>query len=209
MFNSRLPQTWDVHLDAWVLSDGNYPDFQIGQIAEFALEFWLPETPRTESQEAISLDRCGDCLYKATADVVIEEAALTVIDFGIQAFSQRSLASKGLEQGRRLSMSVGLGVDPYFYFEAFSGLPGVPPLIYSWRIASIVGYSAPYVESVGADGRKVISRDDNRLTHRQIDGTDAWHDDGWFQYTLQCELLPIAPKRTSSTAIYLAIAKPE
>ncbi len=31
-----------VGLDAWIIQDGNYGDFERGEVAEFALEFTLP-----------------------------------------------------------------------------------------------------------------------------------------------------------------------
>jgi hypothetical protein len=34
---------WSIGIEAWVIEDGNYPDFQSGTIAEFAVEFYMSE----------------------------------------------------------------------------------------------------------------------------------------------------------------------
>jgi hypothetical protein len=36
-------ERWSLGLDAWIVQDGNYPDLESGQQAEFAVEFYFPE----------------------------------------------------------------------------------------------------------------------------------------------------------------------
>jgi hypothetical protein len=81
------------------------------------------------------------------------------------------------------------------------------PLVYSWRINSILRQTAPFIEA-GADsgrlgGRKLLVRDASKLGYEEIQRTDAWSDDhGSGEYILVCDLLPIPAKRVSSTAIH-------
>ena len=58
--------------------------------------------------------------------------------------------------------------------------------------------TAPYVRA----GDRCWVRDKTRLGWREIDHTDAWHDDdGHADYLLECRLLDVPPKRTRATAI--------
>jgi hypothetical protein len=38
-----VPGTWAIHLDSWIIQDGNYDDFSGGQDAAFAVEFYPDE----------------------------------------------------------------------------------------------------------------------------------------------------------------------
>ena len=39
------PSTWNIGLSAWIVQDGNYPDFGVGETVKFAVEFYQrPET---------------------------------------------------------------------------------------------------------------------------------------------------------------------
>src|SRR5271168_4560671 len=82
---------WDVGLSAWIVQDGNYSDFEVGQIAEFALEFWLPEgvAPQASSGE-VSADNVGDCAYDAVAEVLLQTDRLTVLDLGVHVYQYAS-----------------------------------------------------------------------------------------------------------------------
>jgi hypothetical protein len=43
-------EQWSLSLDSWIVQDGNYPDFESGQHAEFAVEFDFPEPPELTDQ---------------------------------------------------------------------------------------------------------------------------------------------------------------
>ena len=90
-----------------------------------------------------------------------------------------------------------LGVDPFSYFERFHNLQGMPDLVYTWRIESIVRQTAPFIDR----GEGILVRDPSKLGWMPLDETDAWHDDnGFAEYVLTCTLLDVPPKRSSATA---------
>jgi|SRR5579872_36506 len=196
--------TWDIGLNAWVIQDGNYPDFKTGQIAEFALEFWLPSEDIIQAANGeLSATKVEDCLYDAVADVILHTSTTTFLDIGILVYQHGSLPLPALQQGRRVGLRLGLGVDPYFYFECLSQNADVPPLVYSWEVKSILLQTAPFIEVTADCGRKMRVRDPARLAYQEIVQTDAWNDDGAYgEYLLRCDLLPIPPKRISATANY-------
>jgi hypothetical protein len=197
---SVLPDTWDIHLSSWIIQDGNYPDFEVGQIAEFALEFWVPDGSLAELSEAgTSVRNSGNGNYEAVAKSVVQSDQLTVLDVGIRVYTQMALSSvPAFPVEGAFNIRLVFGVDPYFYFEVYSGREDPIPLVYSWRIKSILRQTAPFVEVAP----RRFTRDRNRLGYEEIAKTDAWGDDeGRAQYLLRCELQPVAAKNTSATAI--------
>jgi len=200
MANSRT--NWDIGLAAWITQDGNYPDFEVGQTAEFAVEFWLPagESARASSAE-VRASKVADCLYDSMAEVVVQTDQITVLDIGILVYEHTLFLYQALPQGPRLAVQLRVGVDPFHNFESRSKTGDVLPFVYSWKILSILRQTAPFIETV-AGGRKIRVRDQQRLGYEEILKTDAWNDDGGSaEYLLRCELLPIPPKRESATAI--------
>lgn len=197
---------WDVGLSAWIVQDGNYPDFEVGQAAEFALEFWLPEeVVGPASGRNISANNLGNCLYDAVAEVVFQTAEITILDIGVLVYLETSALKQSLPEGRRLAIRLGLGVDPFFYLETLSKIAEVPPLVYSWKILSILRQTAPFIETMPEAGpligRAGQVRDPQRLGYEELLKTDAWNDDGGrAEYILRCELLPIPPKHVIAIA---------
>jgi hypothetical protein len=93
----------------------------------------------------------------------------------------RLLPSRSKEP--RVPIQLTLGVDPFNYFETQNKNGDVLPLVYSWKICSI------------------LRENPQRLGFEEILKTDAWYDDGGHaEYVLRCDLLPIPPKRDSATA---------
>jgi hypothetical protein len=198
----NFPSNWDIGLSAWVIQDGNYPDFEVGQTAEFALEFWLPHRVAVRpTVREVSATHLGDCLYDTVGEVLAQADEITVLDIGVLVYQHRSSQQPSLPQGPRVAVQLRLGVDPFHHFESLSKTGDVLPLVYSWKILSILKQTAPFIETV-AEGRKLRIRDTQRLGYEEILKTDAWHDDGGYaEYLLRCDLLPIPPKRESATAI--------
>ena len=75
MISPTSPAIWDVSLSSWIIQDGNYPDFEIGQTPEFAVEFWLPKgvIVRTSDGEK-SANSVRGHLYDTTAEIVFQNA---------------------------------------------------------------------------------------------------------------------------------------
>jgi len=203
----HTPTIWNFSLDSWIIQDGNYTDFVTGQTAEFAVEFWLDETeaPLLSDSKSLSVKSVGGCNYEVISRITFSSPEITVLDCGLLVFSENLPHELARLSKGKIRARLGLGIDPFFYFESLNQVSGVPPLIYSWCIKSILIETAPFIETVGGighlAGRKVMIRDPSKLGWKEIDKTDAANDDdGHASYLLQCELLPIPPKRTSSTA---------
>ncbi|HTR38136.1 MAG TPA: hypothetical protein VMH80_19640 [Bryobacteraceae bacterium] len=196
------PTRWNIGLSFWIIQDGNYPDFEIGQTVEFAVEFWCPEgVAPLVSKGLTSATNVGGHVYNTVAEVVVRNTKITVLDIGILVYSQFAPLPASLPDGSRLEVQLALGVDPFSCGETLNKDGDVLPLVYSWKILSILRQTAPFVERVQA-GSKVRTRDPQKLGYEEILKTDAWRDDdGFAEYMLRCDLLPIPPKRTSATAL--------
>lgn len=198
--------TWNVGLDAWIIQDGNYPDFAVGEIVEFAVEFY--QAPGT-AIEVCSSDAFAKPVNRASYDVVAEKVLvsdqLTVLDIGILVYQEGVSQFLMVEGSGRVRTQLELGVDPYMYLERLSKDDQIPALVYSWRILSILRQTAPFIEvtsdcDFGSKG-KVMTRDLSKLGYEEIARTDAWRDDeGLGEYILHCDLLPVPAKRISGTS---------
>ena len=190
---------YEIGLSSWIVQDGNYDNFEVGQNAEFALEFYSQDY-RQSHLHVKSAKRLGAAKYEIIGEVVYLTPEVWVLDFGICAF-QESTAPGGIITGSFVTADIHLGIDPFFYFERLHALPKMPPLIYSWKIHSIGQQTAPFIETRAASGQKVLIRDEKALGYRPIAKTDAWKDDGGHaEYVLTCAHLDIPPKFESATA---------
>ena len=198
----QRPSTWNIYLSAWIIQDGNYPDFSVGQTAEFAVEFFVDSSRPIEcAEQRISATHTEDSGYDVVAKSILQQPELTILDVGILVYSKRKPEFQKFPVGALLQTRLSLSIDPYDYFQFLSKNPTVPPLIYSWHVLSIRRQTAPFIEIGDDSGRKMRGRDLTKFGYEEIEKTNAWSDDGGFgEYILCCELLPIEPKRTSATA---------
>src|SRR5215469_1147777 len=191
-----VSREWTVGLDAWIIQDGNYGDFAVGDHAEFALEFYTheglwPVKDRTRHQ----VIQVAEDLYQITATVVHVGDRGCVLDFGLLAF-WGTAPPDGVEVGQALAGRGTLGVDPFTYFEQLANDPQYPAMVYTWNIRTIGRETAPFV----VHGNAWV-RDESLRRRVDVRATDAWTDDnGHGDYVLRCELLPVPPKRTSASA---------
>jgi hypothetical protein len=183
------PSTWNIGLNAWIVQDGNYPDFGVNETAKFAVEFYQrPETALEASNSDVLATHLRGATYQVVGKKIEGASKITVLDIGILVYSQFESRFAIVECGAGFQTELNLGVDPY----DFSG--HVPALVYSWRITSILRQTAPFLETVRG-GRKLLTRDPSRFGYEEIRKTDAEHDDkGRADYVLVCELLPIPAK---------------
>jgi hypothetical protein len=170
--NRRQPSTWNIGLSAWIVQDGNCPDFGVNETANFAVEFYhQPGTALEASNSDVLAKHLRDATYQVIGKKIEETSKIAILDIGILVYSQFESRFAVVESGAGFQTELHLGVDPY----DFSG--HVPALVYSWRITSIL---------------RMTARDPSRLGHEEIRRTDAWHDDeGRADYILVCELLPV------------------
>jgi len=188
-------ERWSISLDAWIVQDGNYPDFERGQQVEFAVEFDFAEAPVLTESTSSSIAHLEDTSYEVVARVLAATEKAWALDCGIGIFQELPPPAE-VEIGRYVRGTANLGVDPFVYFERLHALPSMPPLVYTWRIDAIWRNAAPFVRS-----GDVLIRDPAQLNWMPLQRTDAWHDDdGHASYKLDCVLLDLPPKRSSATA---------
>lgn len=220
---ARLP----IGLAGWVLQDGNYDDFIAGTRREFALEFHINfDRPlRQIETSALGLRATGSYSdYEVTARVAynnIEGAAFGqpdacwVLDLGgVMAYSTHTPETvDGLrpQVGDTLRGVLSIAVDHFAYFRRLCNVPGVPPLIYSWEVATVEIDETP---------RQVVHHDDPRfgpyippsegpiylpdLTREQwhpLPQTRKWDDrpDGAGLYRMHCFQTGAAPTKAFTT----------
>jgi hypothetical protein len=211
-------ERWLFGLDSWIIQDGNYADFRVGQTAQFALEFGTKGSmvasqakPRAElrpvrwaASDTASESVAGDGAwvvddpptYDFVARVVHREP--WVIDFGLRAYTEHLEEPLG-EEGTVVSFSGYLGVDPFMYFERLAEDEKIPPLIYTWRIDRIGRETAPWIEREP----RYFVRDRSKSAFVEVQETNAWEDDGGHAaYVLECVLVDPQPGRRSTSAAY-------
>jgi len=202
MSSTNPPQhEWEIGLDSWIIQDGNYGDFSKGQTAEFALEFYPDDKVRFNESKEKSVKPLGAARYEINGEIVYLNNKVWVIDFGICAF-QEATPPSDIKVGQYVTAEIYLGIDPFFYFESLHSYPGMPPLVYAWRINSIGMQTAPFIEKRHSFfAQKVLIRDPTKIGYRAIEKTDAWKDDnGNAGYVLTCIRLDVPPKYESVTA---------
>jgi hypothetical protein len=80
-------------------------------------------------------------------------------------------------------------------------VPGIPPLIYSWRVLSVLQQTGPFIESLILR-RRIRQRDQHRGVPADL-RYRSWNDDGGYgEYILRCERLNVPSKRDSATATW-------
>ncbi|MGH2718223.1 MAG: hypothetical protein ACRDJU_06565 [Actinomycetota bacterium] len=176
-------------LEAWVIQDGNYPDFRRGQVAEFAVGTRFLEAPVAARRASGSCRRVSGAVHDLTGTVLAVFDHTWVLDCGFGVLVNGP-PPEGLSPGDTVAGRAALGVDPFFY-GGLAGVPGMPPLIYRWRIDGVLMQAAPWVEE---GGRPV--RDPSRSAHLPLEATNARQDNGGFaSYCLECSRLLAPPRR--------------
>lgn len=164
-----MTQNLEIYLDSWIIEDGNYGDFCVGERRKFALEFWT-SSPLTRATENVTcLREQPDHSYDVAGRLAFASDGVWVIDCGVLAYSEReSEIEGGCKVGDFVRGNLRFGVDPFFYFETHCKLPRIPPLIYEWQVNSIEQDTTPYVLS--NDGR-MYRRDESKRSHQAVRGT--------------------------------------
>jgi hypothetical protein len=122
----------------------------------------------------------GEARYRIRAKVLYRTEKVMVLDFGLRVYLENPQGEP--IEGDTVSAVVWLEVDGYPYVEEYAGLPGIPPLVYRWRIDRVLRSVGDRYEEV--ERTDVFGRDARRM---------AW-------YVLQCTLLEQRPGFWSRTA---------
>ena len=177
-----------VALSSWIVQDGNYGDFSVGQEARFALEFYPPNGLRPVQDRPPHAQHLGDSRYRVVGQVVYVGPDAWVIDVGsVMVFREESPPAHAVV-GQRVEGEVYVGIDPFFYFERLHGQPGMPPLTYPWVVRQVLRQTTPWVETRNAIVQRCRARDESRRSFVSARETRAWtDDDGHGDYVLVCE----------------------
>ena len=187
----------EVCLSRWIISDGNYADFLVGETRKFALEFWAPSSLTRSTERTTSLQRQRNYWYGISGKVAFATDEVWVLDCGVLAYSERnSKVQDAFTVGDFVRGELTFSVDPFFYFERLCRIPDIPALIYEWQIDSVEQDTTPYVLSEVC-GRPGYVRDDARRSFKGVRGTDeniATPPDDCPEFVLHCTNLGSAPR---------------
>jgi hypothetical protein len=183
-------QKLSIGVDSWIIQDGNYDDFAVGEARKFALEFSGKQLTSSQTKERSAL-LLKTSIYKVSAQVVYVDPKVWVIDFGILAFWE-SEPPAFAEVGSWVEGDIFIGIDPFFYKEYLHKLPNIPKLTYNWKVEGILLDDTPRLKSVNESGGITLTRDLTREAWRKVERMNAWEDDnGSASYILQCEMVNI------------------
>jgi hypothetical protein len=165
-------QELQIIVDSWIIQDGNYGDFRIGEQSKFAIEF-SGGNLRPSQQSRASLVHQGQNLYFVCAQVIYSGPDVWAIEFGLRTFEERR-PPEFAASGSWIEGEIELGIDPFFYKEYLCKLVGMPDLFNHWQIARIERDDTPWIKS---ESGKLFSRDPQNVRWTDVQQTDAWNDD--------------------------------
>jgi hypothetical protein len=174
-------------MNAWIIQDGNYGEFERDRSYRFALEFYSEDLRPSADGAAPSLRATVGAMHDAQGTVIRVTDSSWVVDFGVPAF-QDSNPPDWARVGVGVSGMVYIGIDPFFYFESLKDEPGMPDLCREWTVRRILLETTPWITSTNSSGGRVSTRAGGAQTFKEVQKTDAWHDDGGHgHYVLECE----------------------
>lgn len=184
-----------IALDAWIIQDENYGEFEAGDVTTFAVEFHF----RAGAIEVVPPAATGPLIrhlsessYRVSCPIVYLAPKWWVIDIGVPVYQER-FPPRYAALGQWVQGDITLGIDPFFYFERLSKEPGSPPLIFEWVVDAIDMQAAPLIEN--EVGLRV--RDPALYGWKRIAQTESWRDDGGnAAYLLHCRLKRREPRYT-------------
>ena len=171
----------NIGISAWIIQDGNYNDFSVGQKTEFALEFY-PHSVKASECKSPSVKHLKTCMYQICAQVVYRTRDVWVLDMGFLAYKEMEPPSFA-KKGSWVEGEFYLGIDPFMYFEYLKNRTGMPSLTYRFRIDQIFLETTPWIQT--REGLTV--RDEQNESFREVAETNAWGDDnGNAGYVMKC-----------------------
>jgi len=174
----------DIGLSSWIIQDGNYEDFVVGEARRFALEFYAPEGLNRKDVGDPSLHELELDTYSAVGRAVFVAPEVWVLDFGILVYREERPPKQG-SIGALFAGRVHIGIDPFFYTEYLRDVPGMPNLYYDFMIDEILLETTPWEFSGRVQKRRVGDR-----SFVSVSRSDAWnHDGGNADYVLRCRVL--------------------
>jgi|GEM_PF-725038 len=186
-----------VSVSAWIIQDGNYRDFAVGDKARFALRFRPCQPLRPATTEFALADNLAASRYLIRGRIAFVAPDAWVIDAGtIIAFQNQKPPAFALV-GSWVEGEVYIGIDPFFYLERLHRLDGMPPLSYTWLVRQVMLETTPWIKMKDATGRKYRIRDESKESYVPTRETKAWTADrGHGHYVLRCERIAGPDKPT-------------
>lgn len=161
----------EICVDSWIIQDGNYGDFRVGDKVRCALEFDGDLSATEQCAPAMTHLRQND--YRVRAQVVFLSPDVWVVDFGLAAF-QEYRPPKFAHIGAWVEGKIGLALDPFMYKDRLAHEIGMPDLFNTWEITSIARDDTLWIASSCG---KMLSRDPEHPRWTKVAQTDAWNDD--------------------------------
>jgi len=176
-------ETINIGVASWIIQDGNYHDFSLGETHQFALEFYAPEPLKRSREQMPRMVAVVGNEYDASARVAFVDKEVWVIDAGLLMYCQEAPPRVAIV-GNSIAGKVLVGIDPFFYKEELHSIPGMPSLNYRFTIEAISIETTPWVKTFA------ITRRSGPPTFRPIERTNAWKDDDQnADYVLHCRLI--------------------
>lgn len=177
-------RTLNVGVDSWIIQDGNYDDFVVGQKTKFALEFY-PVLLKSSDHNSKSFTELSFNRYKICGQIICSLENVWVLDFGILAY-QEIKPPDYAKQGNWVEGEIYLGIDPFFYFEYLKKVPEIPYLTYNLKIQQIYLETTPWIKK----SDNIIARATGKESFKLTSETNAWVDDnGHASYILKCLII--------------------
>jgi hypothetical protein len=162
----------EICVDAWIIQDGNYGDFRVGEEIRCAFEFY-GELNAT-AQCTPSMTRLRQNNYRVCAQIVFAGLDAWAVDFGLAAF-QEHRPPGFVRIGAWVEGEVELTIDPFMYKDRLMNEIGMPDLFNTWQIVGIARDDTPWIASSCG---KILTRDQDHPCWTNVQQTDAWNDDG-------------------------------
>ena len=208
-----------IGLEHWVLQDGNYTDFAVGDRRQFAVELGYERTHRLEAVDARPRPQVAPSgstfCYDAVAQVKVSRPhpdlgpGVFVLDCGdLWVYGETLLLDdlRSLPEGTWVGGRISLFVDHFAYMDELASLPAVPPLIRTWEVLGIeelrtqmiqVPPGHPLFSGPECEGPAWVS-DPSREHWEPVERTTTWPPEGQTAagYRLRCRLLDDEPEHT-------------
>ncbi|MDP2269721.1 MAG: hypothetical protein Q8K32_03250 [Archangium sp.] len=174
---------------SWIIQDGNYGDFELGQETECAIEFHATDLQPVQGGTLLA-EHIEASRYRIRARVVFSAPNVWVLDAGRFMIFEQSQLTAPAPVGSFVEGIVDLGIDPFFYSADLSQVVGMPLLSYTWVVREILRETTPWVEVTDPSGRTTRAQDSAKESFVPVAKTDGWNDDnGHGNYILALERL--------------------
>lgn len=176
----------NIGIDSWIIQDGNYSDFTVGQETQFAIEFYplSLQSSVCSSPVAVNVEMNR---YKVCGQVTYLSQDAWAIDIGFFVY-QESQPPEFVMNNSWIEGEIYLGIDPFMYFESLKKRSDMPFLTYSFKIGQIFLETTPWITTLdNALGREILVRDKEKESFKEVTKTSAWNDDnGNASYVMRC-----------------------